>query len=80
MALSIARHPCAAILRPILVFPRERRRLSSFAHGPSILAHERRIAFPFSIRETVYRVFAYSKRVAFLDTRVELVIQEPTDC
>jgi hypothetical protein len=32
--------------KPTLVFPSERRRLSGFAHGQTLVAREKRVAFP----------------------------------
>jgi hypothetical protein len=56
---------CSSVLSPTLVFPRERRRLSGFAHGPANVAHEKRVAFPFPAKQTVHRVVAHVQRVAF---------------
>ena len=56
---------CQMVTLPTLVFPRERRRLSGFAHGPTIVAREtRRLSFP--AKQTICRIVAHVQRVAFL--------------
>jgi hypothetical protein len=62
-----------------LVFPCERRRLSGFAYSPAIVSHEKRVAFPFPVKQTFHRVVAHVQRVAFLTYRAALVSQKPTD-
>lgn len=45
-----------------LVFPREKRRLSGFAHGPAFFA---RWNLSFPAKQTVRRIVAHVQRVAF---------------